>query len=52
VTPLSRPAGAAVHVMRPAPQASAPDPGPTLAVQLERNARFDRTAFTARLTPR
>ena len=51
VTPLTRPAGAAVHVMRPAPQSSAPDPGPTLAVQLERSARFSRTAFTARITP-
>jgi hypothetical protein len=51
VAPLTRPAGAAVHVMRPAPQASAPDPGPTLAVQLERAARFTRTAFTARITP-
>ena len=52
VTPLSRPAGAAVHVMHPHPQASAPDAGPTLAVQLERSSRFPRTAFTARLTPK
>ena len=37
--------------LRPAPQASAPDPGPTLAVQLERSARFAKTAFTARITP-
>ena len=51
VAPLTRPAGAAVHVLRPAPQASAPNPGPTLAVQLERSARFSRTAFTARVTP-
>ena len=51
VAPLSRPAGAAVHVMRPAAQSSAPDPGPTLAVQLERGARFTHTALTVRITP-
>ena len=51
VTPLSRPQGAAVHVMRPAPQSSAPDPGPTLAVQLERGARFSHTALSGRITP-
>ncbi len=52
VVPLSRPAGAAVHIMRPAAQSSAPDPGPTLAVQLERGARFTHTALSVRLTPR
>ncbi len=52
VTPLSRPAGAAVHLLRPAAQSSAPDAGPTLAVQVARNARFSRVAFTARITPR
>jgi hypothetical protein len=49
VTPLNRPAGATVHVLRPAPQPSAPDAGPTLAVQLERAARFTRTALSVRI---
>ncbi|RKQ86701.1 hypothetical protein C8N24_4716 [Solirubrobacter pauli] len=52
VTPLTRPAGAAAHLMRPARQSSAPDAGPTLAVQIARNQRFSRVAFTARITPR
>ncbi len=52
VTPLTRPAGAAAHLMRPAHQSSAPDAGPTLAVQIARNQRFSRVAFTARITPR
>ncbi|MDA0185094.1 hypothetical protein OJ997_32620 [Solirubrobacter phytolaccae] len=52
VTPLSRPAGAAAHLLRPAAQSSAPDAGPTLAVQLARNERFSKVAFTARITPR
>ncbi len=52
VVPLTKPAGAAVHVMRTAPQSSAPDPGPTLAIQLERGARFTHTALTVRITPK
>ena len=52
VVPLTKPAGAAVHVLRPAPQSSAPDPGPTLAIQLERGARFTHTALTVRITPK
>ena len=51
VTPLSRPAGAGVHILRPAAQSSAPDAGPTLAVQIARNERFSKVAFTARITP-
>ncbi|MBE2316470.1 hypothetical protein DVA67_010820 [Solirubrobacter sp. CPCC 204708] len=51
VTPLSRPAGAGVHLMRPAAQSSAPEAGPTLAVQIARNERFSKVAFTARITP-
>jgi hypothetical protein len=46
VTPLTRPQGAAAHLMRPAAQSSAPDAGPTLAVQV---ARFSKVAFTARI---
>jgi hypothetical protein len=51
VTPLSRPHGAGVHILRPAAQPSAPDAGPTLAVQIARNERFSKVAFTARITP-
>ena len=49
VLPLSRPKGAAVHLMRPAAQDSAPDAGPTLAIQLERGARFTHTALSVRI---
>ncbi len=51
VVPLSCTHGAAVHVLHPSPQSSAPKPGPTLAVRLARNARFSRVALTVRLTP-
>ena len=51
VTPLSRPAGAGGAHHAPAPQSSAPDAGPTLAVQIARNKRFSRVSFTARITP-
>jgi hypothetical protein len=52
VTPLSRPAGATAHALRPAPQSSAPDPGPTLAIQLARGAVVRRTGFAARIRVR
>jgi hypothetical protein len=51
VVPASRPAGAGVHVMRPSAQSSDPKPGPTLAVQIARNARFSRAALSVRLMP-
>ncbi len=51
VVPASRPAGAGVHVMRPAAQSSDPNPGPTLAVQIARNAKFSRAALSVRLMP-
>ncbi len=51
VTPLHAPAGATAHLMHPAHQSSAPDAGPTLAVQLERSSRFTHTALTARIKP-
>ena len=45
------PAGAGVHIMRAAAQSSAPNPGPTAAIQIARAQRFSRTALTVRLTP-
>jgi hypothetical protein len=51
VVPASRPAGAGVHVMRPAPQSSDPKPGPTVAIQIARNATFNRAALSVRLMP-
>ena len=51
VTPLSRPAGAGLHLMHPASQSSAPDAGPTLAVQIARNKKFSKVSFAARITP-
>lgn len=49
VTPLTRPHGATVRLLHPAPQSSAPDPGPSVAVGVE---RFTRVALTVRITPR
>ncbi len=43
--------GAAVHVLHPSRQSSAPKPGPTLAVQIARNARVSRVALSVRLMP-
>jgi hypothetical protein len=51
VVPASRPAGAGVHIMRPSAQSSQPKPGPTLAVQIARNERFNRAALAVRLMP-
>jgi hypothetical protein len=51
VVPRSRPAGAGVHVMRPAPQSSDPKPGPTAAIQISRNARLNRADMSVRLMP-
>jgi hypothetical protein len=51
VMPLSKPKGAALHLLRPAAQDSQPHPGPTLAVQLERGARFSHTALSVRIRP-
>ena len=49
VTPLRRPRGAVAHVIIPARQSSQPDPGPTLAVELARGARWFRARFAARI---
>ena len=49
VTPLRRPEGATAHVVRPARQKSAPDPGPTLGIQISRAAKVRTARFAARI---
>ena len=49
VTPLARPKGATAHTVRPARQSSAPNPGPTLGIQVSRAAKVSRTTFAARI---
>jgi hypothetical protein len=39
------------HVLHPKRQSSAPRPGPTLALQIARQARFKRTSLTVRIAP-
>src|SRR5437762_4055935 len=39
------------HVLYPKPQSSAPRPGPTLAIQLVRHARFRRLGLKVRIAP-
>jgi hypothetical protein len=51
VVPASRPAGAAVHTLHATAQSSNPRPGPTLAIQIARAARFSRAALSVRLMP-
>jgi hypothetical protein len=51
IVPRSRPRGATVHLLRTRAQSSAPDPGPTLGVQLARESRGRRAAFSARVAP-
>jgi hypothetical protein len=51
VVPATRPAGAGVHIIRTAAQSSEPDPGPTLAIQVARSARFNHAGLTVRLMP-
>jgi hypothetical protein len=51
VVPRSRPPGATVHLLRTRAQSSAPDAGPTLAVQLARESRARHAAFSARVAP-
>ena len=51
VVPRSRPCGATVHLLRTRAQSSAPDAGPTLAVQLARESRARRAVFSARVAP-
>ncbi len=49
VTPLTRPAGAVARVLIPSRQSSAPDPGPTLAVELARGASWRRASLAVRI---
>ena len=49
VTPRRRPPGAVARVLLPARQSSAPDPGPTLAVELARGASWRRATFAVRI---
>ena len=49
VTPLQRPKGATAHTVRPGRQSSAPDPGPTLGIQVSRAAKVEKVAFAARI---
>ena len=49
VVPLRRPPGAVARVMVPSRQSSAPDPGPTLAVELAHGASWRRASFAVRI---
>jgi hypothetical protein len=49
---LEAPAGAALHLLATTAQASAPDPGPTLAVRLVAGRPFRRARLAVRLAPR
>ena len=49
VKPLRRPPGAVARVMVPSRQSSAPDPGPTLAIELARGASWRRASFAVRI---
>jgi hypothetical protein len=49
VVPRRFPAGSTAHRLRTRRQSSAPDAGPTLALQIARSERFGRAALTARI---
>jgi hypothetical protein len=49
VAPLRRPQGAIAHLILPTRQSSQPDPGPTLAIEIARGARWSRARFAARI---
>jgi hypothetical protein len=51
VVPRRVPAGATAHLLATRPQSSAPDPGPTLALQIARRERLSQTALGVRLAP-
>ena len=50
IAPRRRPRGATVHLLHPRRQSSAPDPGPTLVVEILRPGARGRTMFAVRLT--
>ncbi len=49
VKPLRRPPGAVARVMVPSRQSSAPDPGPTLAIELARGETWRQASFAVRI---
>ena len=49
VVPVSRPAGATAHLIATRRQSSAPDPGPSLGIQLARAKAVRTVAFAARI---
>jgi hypothetical protein len=51
VVPREGPAGATAHALTTTSQSSAPNPGPTLALQLARDGLVRRTSMTVRLAP-
>jgi len=51
VVPRGRVPAARAHLLHPAPQSSAPHPGPTLAVELAGRERLRRLDLTARYAP-
>ena len=51
VEPRALPRGATVRAARPAPQSSAPAPGPSLCVTLARRSRFTRLRLAVRIIP-
>jgi hypothetical protein len=50
VVPVGRRRGAA-HIVQPKGQAAAPDPGPTLVIELAHRTKFKRIQFIARIAP-
>jgi hypothetical protein len=51
VVPSATRPHARAHLLHPAPQSSAPDPGPTLAVELLAGERLRRVDLTMRYAP-
>jgi len=50
--PLRRPVGAVARTLHPSRQSSAPDPGPTIAIELARGATWRRARFGVRIAVR
>jgi hypothetical protein len=49
IEPRRRPDGATVRVLHPRRQSSAPDPGPTLVVEILRPSAHGRATFAVRI---